>query len=74
MLLGGLFETLLEPALDGAWTIAPVGLAGGSFLFLGLHAVHTEWKRRGAVPAFLAACSGAAIAAVLQHAFGGSRF
>jgi hypothetical protein len=34
-----------------------LALAGGSFLYLGAHAVHGEWRRRGR-PAFVPALVG----------------
>jgi len=44
---------------------AVLALVGGSFLFLGAHAVHGEWRRRGK-PAFIPALTGAAGAAAFQ--------
>jgi len=57
----------LVPAPGGAWTAYPLAIAGGTFLYLGFHAVHGEWKRRGAIPAFIPALTGAAGAAALQR-------
>lgn len=51
------------------WVSYPLAIAGGTFLFLGVHAVHGEWKRRGAGPAFIPALAGAAGAAILQQGF-----
>jgi zinc transporter ZupT len=64
---GGLAESLLAPRLAGGWMGFPLAIAGGSFLFLGFHALHNEWRRRGAGPAFAPALTGAAGAAVLQQ-------
>lgn len=66
-LAGGLAESMLEPRLSAGWGGVPLALAGGSFLFLGVHALHSEWKRRGASHAFAPALTGAAGAAVLQQ-------
>ncbi len=71
MIAGGALEALLAPWFGSAWLASLLALAGGSFLFLGFHAVHGEWKRKGAVPAFIAACAGAAVAAGLQHTLNG---
>ena len=49
------------------WISYPLAIAGGTFLFLGVHAVHGDWKRRGARPAFIPAIAGAAGAALLQQ-------
>jgi len=65
-LVGGWTESLVAPHLGPAWIGYPLAIAGGSFLFLGLHAVDGEWKRRGARTAFGPALTGAAGAAVLQ--------
>lgn len=60
--LGALLESIVAPGLV-SYALA---LAGGSFLYLGFHAVHGEWRRRGA-PAFMPALTGAAGAAALQQ-------
>jgi zinc transporter ZupT len=60
--LGALLESMVTPGLV-SYALA---LAGGSFLYLGFHAVHGEWRRRGA-PAFMPALTGAAGAAALQQ-------
>jgi zinc transporter ZupT len=57
----------LTPVRVNERALAPfIALVGGSFLYLGFHAVHGEWKRRG-TPAFMPALTGAAGAAALQH-------
>ena len=66
-LAGGILESVIAPRLGEAWIGFPLAIAGGSFAFLGFHALHNEWKRRGAVPAFGPALTGAAGAAVLQQ-------
>jgi zinc transporter ZupT len=66
-LLGGAVGLGLAPVLGQAWIGYPLGIAGGTFVYLGFHAVHGEWKRRGAIPAFVPALAGAAGVAALQH-------
>ncbi len=61
---GGAAGLWLTPA---DWVNYPLAIAGGTFLFLGVHAVHGDWKRRGARPAFIPALAGAAGAAILQQ-------
>ena len=62
--VGGAAGLWLTPA---NWVSYPLAIAGGTFLFLGVHAVHGDWKRRGARPAFIPALAGAAGAALLQQ-------
>jgi zinc transporter ZupT len=62
--VGGATGIWLTPA---NWVSYPLAIAGGTFLFLGVHAVHSDWKRRGARPAFIPALAGAAGAALLQQ-------
>jgi len=57
----------LSPVLGAGWMAYPLAIAGGTFFYLGFHAVHGEWKRRGAIPAFVPALTGAAGAAALQQ-------
>jgi zinc transporter ZupT len=66
-LAGGAAALGLAPYLREMWLSYPLAIAGGVFFYLGFHAVHGEWKRRGAFPAFLPALTGAAGAAVLQR-------
>ena len=64
--MGALLESAVTDWFGTAWVTYALALAGGSFLYLGFHAVHGEWQRRGA-PAFMPALTGAAGAAALQH-------
>ncbi|MFB3828144.1 MAG: ZIP family metal transporter [Bryobacteraceae bacterium] len=66
-LVGGSVGLLLVPYLGAGWISYPLGVAGGLFVFLATHAVHEEWKRRGAAPAVWPALTGTAGAAVLQR-------
>ncbi len=64
--LGAALESVVTGAFGVHWVSYALALAGGSFLYLGFHAVHGEWRRRG-VPAFMPALTGAAGAAAIQH-------
>jgi zinc transporter ZupT len=66
-LVGGAFGLLIGPKLGTSWITWPLGFAAGWIFYLGYHAVHEEWKSRGAKPAFLSALSGVAGAAALQR-------
>lgn len=66
-LLGGILGLAIAPQLGTAWITYPLALAAGWLFYLGAHAVHEEWKRRGPVPAFMTALTGAAGAAALQQ-------
>lgn len=68
-LIGGAVGMGLAPYLGTNWVIYPLGVAGGCFFFLGYHAIHEEWKRRGVMPACMPALTGLAGAAVLQRGF-----
>jgi zinc transporter ZupT len=66
-LLGGAAGLWMAPRLGSEWTAYPVGLTAGWLFYLGYHAVHEEWKRRGAGPEFLAAGAGAVCGALIQR-------
>ena len=66
-LLGGLAGVLMAPRLGTSWILYPLGLTAGWVFYLGFHAVHEEWKRRGPAPAFVSALTGVAGAAVIQR-------
>jgi zinc transporter ZupT len=46
MLIAGLLEHAAAPYLGSRWLAVLLALGGGTFLYLGYHAVHAEWKRR----------------------------
>jgi zinc transporter ZupT len=64
-ILGAVLESAITSHAGAGWVAGALALAGGSFLYLGFHAVHGEWRR--GVPAFVPALTGAAGAAVLQQ-------
>jgi zinc transporter ZupT len=66
-LAGGALGLVVGPQLGTSWITWPLGFAAGWIFYLGYHAVHEEWKRRGARPAFLSALTGVAGAAALQR-------
>jgi zinc transporter ZupT len=66
-LAGGAAGLWMAPRLGTKWIVVPLGLAAGWLIYLGYHAVHEEWRQRGARPAFLAAAAGVVVAAVLQR-------
>lgn len=48
MIAGSLLEIALAPFIGPWWLHVLLAIAGGTFLYLGFHAVHGEWKRRRA--------------------------
>jgi zinc transporter ZupT len=66
-LVGGAAGLSLAPYLGVQWITWPLGFAAGWLFYLGWHAVHEEWKSRGARPAFLSALTGIAGAAAVQR-------
>ena len=65
-LAGGAAGLLAAPHMGTAWIIYPLGFAAGWLFYLGYHAVHEEWKRRGK-PAFVPALTGVVGAAAVQR-------
>ena len=66
-LLGAGIGLLLAPRFGATWILYPLGMTAGWIFYLGFHAVHEEWKRCGATPAFVSALTGAAGAAAIQR-------
>jgi zinc transporter ZupT len=66
-LLGAVLGLTMAPHLGTQWTLYPLGITAGWLFYLGYHAVHEEWKKRGAAPAFLSALTGVAGAAAIQR-------
>ncbi len=65
-LAGAGLEFLFSPYLGIHALHALLAVAGGSFLYLGGHAVHGELRRSGATPAFVPALTGIAGSSVLR--------
>jgi zinc transporter ZupT len=66
-LAGGAAGLWMAPQIGARWTVYPVGITAGWLCYLGYHAVHEEWKRRGAAPAFLSAAAGIAGAVLIER-------
>jgi len=66
-LVGGGLALALAPDLGSLWTVYPLGLTAGWLVYLGYHAVHEEWKRKGAASASVSALAGGAAAALIQR-------
>jgi zinc transporter ZupT len=66
-LLGGVLGLMMAPRLGTEWITYPLGITAGWLFYLGYHAVHEEWKRRGARAAAISAAAGVAGAAVIQQ-------
>lgn len=66
MLAGGLLAAILAPHLDANWTSGLLSLAAGAFVYLGYHAVESEYHQRGLATSILSAITGAAGAAALR--------
>lgn len=66
-LLGGVAGLWIAPHVGPDWLTYPLGLMAGWLFYLGYHAIHEEWKRRGAAPAFVSALGGIAGAALIQR-------
>ena len=45
-LLGAVLAVAMAARIGSAWIAVLLALGGGTFLYLGFHAVHGEWKRR----------------------------
>jgi zinc transporter ZupT len=66
-LLGGAMGLEMAPHPGTQWIAYPLGITAGWLFYLGYHAVHEEWKRRGRTSALLSALTGAAGAAAIQR-------
>ncbi len=65
-LTGAIMETTLAARLGSDWVHILLAIAGGSFLYLGYHAIHAEYERRGMMPAFVPALTGVAGSTVIR--------
>lgn len=71
-LAGGGLATVLNPYFDARAIHAVLAIAGGSFLYLGGHAIHGELRRSGPAPAFVPAITGVAGSSMLRLFLSGS--
>lgn len=65
-LVGAAAESALAPYLGSNVLHALLAISGGTFLYLGWHAVHGEFRRNGASPALVPALTGIAGSSVLR--------
>ena len=65
-LFGGAIGLALAPRMGAHWLHYPLAVAGGCFFYLGLHAVHGEWRRQSSWRAWVPALAGTGGAAALQ--------
>lgn len=65
-LAGAALESMAELRLGSPAVHALLAVAGGSFLYLGGHAIHGELRRSGPAPAFFPALTGVAGSSVLR--------
>lgn len=63
---GAALEWLLTPYLGPQVLYPLLAIAGGTFLYLGIHAVHGEFRRQGVTPGFLPALAGLASPSVFR--------
>jgi zinc transporter ZupT len=66
MLAGGVLATLIADHLAPQWTVAFLSVAAGAFVYLGYHAIDSEYQQGGFRKAWMPALTGAAGAAVLR--------
>jgi zinc transporter ZupT len=66
MLAGGWLALLLADHLAAQWTLAFLSVAAGAFVYLGYHAVDSEYQQRGFRTSWMPALTGAVGAAVLR--------
>jgi zinc transporter ZupT len=64
--IGAVLELTLAPHLGPHVLNTLLAIAGGSFLYLGGHAVHGEFRRQGVAPGFLPALAGIASPSVFH--------
>jgi zinc transporter ZupT len=66
MIAGGAMAVLLAPHLGTNWTIGFLSVAAGAFVYLGYHAIDSEYQQRGIATSVMPALTGAAGAAALR--------
>jgi zinc transporter ZupT len=70
MLAGGALAVVLAPRLGASWTAGFLSVAAGAFVYLGYHAIDSEYQRRGAATSVMPALTGAVGAAALRFGIG----
>jgi zinc transporter ZupT len=66
MLAGGFLAVIIAPHLTTNWTIGLLSVAAGAFVYLGYHAIDSEYQQRGVAPAMVPALTGVVGAAALR--------
>ena len=66
MVAGGLLAVIAAPHLGPYWISSLLSIAAGTFIYLGYHAIESEYRARGMLTAFMPALTGAAGAAALR--------
>jgi zinc transporter ZupT len=66
MIAGGLLASIAAPHLGPYWISSLLSIAAGTFIYLGYHAIESEYRARGMLTAFMPALTGAAGAAALR--------
>jgi len=66
MLAGGVLAVSLASHLGASWTIGFLAVSAGVFVYLGYHAIDSEYQQRGVSTAVMPALTGVAGAAVLR--------
>ena len=66
MFAGGILALAFATRLGTEWTAAFLAVAAGVFVYLGYHAIASEYRRRGIAPSFMPALTGAVGAAALK--------
>ena len=73
MFAGGILALAFGTRLGTEWTAGFLSVAAGAFVYLGYHAVDSEYRRRGMAPSFMPALTGAVGAAALKSLLPGIR-
>ena len=66
MLAGGILAVFLAPHMGVNWTIGFLAVAAGAFVYLGYHAIDSEYQQRGVATTVMPALAGAVGAAALR--------
>jgi zinc transporter ZupT len=71
MVAGGGVAVVLAPHLGASWALGFLSVAAGAFVYLGYHAIDSEYQRRGIATSVMPALTGAAGAAALRTLLAG---